>query len=264
MQESDLLTLIYVVHDEILTLPESLHMMDGLTDNIVVLDTGSKDGTYEWCKSRKKIRTFQHQWEDNFSIARNLALSYCDTPFALMLDADEIIDKNHFGLIHSLILNEYTEAYRFKVLNFLEDPRWVKSPKILYGETIRLFRNSEDVRYNGRRVHEKLQGFDPDLIITTPIQLLHFQFKTYLYKNVTEKGAYYRALIDMDSHKNYTAEDCIHIANTYREKARFYQDKDAAAEAIVFLKKALVLHGRSVPSLDREIKLLEDFINGKK
>jgi len=56
--------------------------------DVVVVDTGSSDKTIEIAK-KCGANVHQFTWIDDFSAARNHAMGYCKTPWALVLDADE-------------------------------------------------------------------------------------------------------------------------------------------------------------------------------
>ena len=57
-------------------------------DEIIVVDTGSVDGTPKVAE-RLGARVVHHPWADDFSEARNVALDHATGDFVLVLDADE-------------------------------------------------------------------------------------------------------------------------------------------------------------------------------
>ena len=59
-------------------------------DEMIVLDTGSTDATRE-IAAAVGARVLSAAWPDDFSAARNLALSHAAAPWRLVLDADEWI-----------------------------------------------------------------------------------------------------------------------------------------------------------------------------
>lgn len=62
-------------------------------DEIVIVDTGSKDKTVEIIESVKdnKIRLYRTKWNENFAEARNFALDKVNTEWVFFIDADEIL-----------------------------------------------------------------------------------------------------------------------------------------------------------------------------
>jgi glycosyltransferase involved in cell wall biosynthesis len=67
------------------------------TDEIIILDTGSTDGT-EQAITRLNLPTNgryikgEYQWKDDFAHARNAALSHCTGDWVLVIDADEVLE----------------------------------------------------------------------------------------------------------------------------------------------------------------------------
>lgn len=256
---SDLLTLVYIVKNEIHNLPKSINRMKNLGCRIIVLDTGSTDGTKEWAQSVPSIDSvFDFEWADNFSEARNKAIEYCTSKFILMLDADEFIEERNFTSLNSVLQNNHVSGFVFNIVNFLESPFWVKSPKVLHGKAIRLFRNDSTIRYDGKRVHESLLGITDS--VQVPYQINHLQYKSNSVRR--SKSEYYRKLISQDADGRETIIDYIHLANTYREEARIYNDKNAAAAAVMCLNKAIEIHGSPAAILMAEIKSLKEYIHG--
>ena len=80
-----------IVRDEETNLPTCLESVRGLFDEIVVLDTGSKDRTVEIARSFG-ARVFDFVWVDDFGAARNAALARAKGDYAFWLDADDLIE----------------------------------------------------------------------------------------------------------------------------------------------------------------------------
>lgn len=87
------------------TLTSSLN----ITNNIVILDTGSSDKTLDIISDFKKefpgIRLFKTPWNNNFSDARNKLISHTITQWLLMIDADEFLDINQEKEILDMLNN---------------------------------------------------------------------------------------------------------------------------------------------------------------
>jgi len=89
------LTAVVIVRNEVERLPACLDSLRGAVDQIVVLDTGSGDGTRALLADRAADGTQQPplRWAerpfDDFSRSRTAAHALADTPFVLWIDADE-------------------------------------------------------------------------------------------------------------------------------------------------------------------------------
>ena len=82
------LALCLIARDEELLLPRCLASVRDVAHEVVVVDTGSTDGTAEAAASAGAT-VVHHPWEDDFAAARNVALASSCAPWVLLLDADE-------------------------------------------------------------------------------------------------------------------------------------------------------------------------------
>ena len=84
-------SLTMIVKDEEHNISKCLSSVAGLFDEIVVVDTGSKDRTREIAREFG-ARVFDFVWVDDFAAARNAALARATGDYAFWLDADDVID----------------------------------------------------------------------------------------------------------------------------------------------------------------------------
>ena len=82
------LTLCTIVRNEEQMLPACLASVAGIVDEMIVIDTGSTDGTVALAEAAG-ARVVRHPWTDDFSAARNAALEHVRDGYVLVLDADE-------------------------------------------------------------------------------------------------------------------------------------------------------------------------------
>lgn len=82
------LSLVMIVRDEAEMLPAFLASVEGLWDELVVVDTGSTDGSAALLEAAG-ARVLHHPWSDDFSDARNVSLAAATGDWVLVLDADE-------------------------------------------------------------------------------------------------------------------------------------------------------------------------------
>jgi GT2 family glycosyltransferase len=85
------ISLTMIVRNEEKNLPHALESVRGLFDEIIVVDTGSTDRTKEVADAFG-ARVFDFPWVDDFSAARNAALSHASGDYAFWLDADDVVD----------------------------------------------------------------------------------------------------------------------------------------------------------------------------
>ena len=78
----------WIVRNEEKNLPRSIESVKGVVDEMIVVDTGSTDGTMEIAKNLGAT-VIETQWTDDFSAPRNLALEHATGEWIIFLDADE-------------------------------------------------------------------------------------------------------------------------------------------------------------------------------
>ena len=85
------LSLCMIVKNEEARLSNCLTSVQGAVDEIVILDTGSTDGTSEVAR-RFTDKVIPYAWEDDFAAARNASFAHASKPYILWLDADDVLD----------------------------------------------------------------------------------------------------------------------------------------------------------------------------
>jgi len=146
------ISVLYVVRNEEKLLPKSIDSIKELADQIVVVDTGSADGTVRAARaSSRKVKVTSYPWTHDYSKARNHGLDHCSEDWVFYLDADEVVDHKTVNVIRKAILSSKPNVWGFslKVMDFPEgfgaDPKepFFRSPQV------RIFRNHPDVRFRG-------------------------------------------------------------------------------------------------------------------
>lgn len=111
------LSLALIVKDEALTLPHCLGSVRGLADQVVVVDTGSRDGTPDLARTLG-AEVHAWPWNDDFAAARNASLAACRGDWVLILDADEAIDARDHPGIREALRAPNAHAYRLTIRNY--------------------------------------------------------------------------------------------------------------------------------------------------
>jgi glycosyltransferase involved in cell wall biosynthesis len=94
---TDRLALVMIARDEAASIGRALASAKPHVDRLIVLDTGSADQTPTIAAGAgAEVHTFA--WVDDFSAARNAALTCSDADWNLILDADEWVDGDAAGL----------------------------------------------------------------------------------------------------------------------------------------------------------------------
>lgn len=123
-----------------------------ISEEIVVVDTGSVDNTVSIC-NKLGANVFHYNWNNDFSAAKNYALSKAVGDWIIFLDADEYIDEISVDKIKKLIntskLNEFN-VVAFKMINLDKETNKIIDEVF----KIRMFKNKE-ISYEGA-IHEHL------------------------------------------------------------------------------------------------------------
>jgi glycosyltransferase involved in cell wall biosynthesis len=79
--------------DEEEYIARAIKSVNGIADEIIVIDGGSKDGTVRITNEFPKVKCFVRQWDDDYSTQRNFAISKSQYEWIFSLDCDEFIDE---------------------------------------------------------------------------------------------------------------------------------------------------------------------------
>jgi glycosyltransferase involved in cell wall biosynthesis len=137
-----MISAVLIVKNEEALLSKCLDTLKGI-DELVIVDTGSKDRTKE-IASRYTDKIYDFPWIDSFCKARNFANSKATGDFILTIDADEEL-LTPVETIRDVIYKTKKEVLNVTVTDGLGNEH--KSP--------RLFKNSKDIFWRGD-IHETL------------------------------------------------------------------------------------------------------------
>jgi glycosyltransferase involved in cell wall biosynthesis len=151
MPDSTSVSACLIVRDEEKRLPGCLDSLRPVVDEIVVVDTGSKDRTMEIAREGG-AKVFEFAWQDDFSAARNAALDRATGDWILVLDADERLAWEGYDAFREPLRTTDKLGFLVTLVNLFED----RSSAVLL---LRLFRNVKEIRYSGL-IHERI---DPSL-----------------------------------------------------------------------------------------------------
>jgi len=90
------------------TIGRTMASVEDLARRIVVVDSGSRDGTIEICRGHG-AEVIHHDWE-GYGRQKQFALDRCDTGWVLSLDSDESVDADLAAAIRRVIESEAAEV----------------------------------------------------------------------------------------------------------------------------------------------------------
>lgn len=141
-----------------------------LVDHLIVVDTGSTDRTVEIAQSFGAT-IHHHEWEGNFSKARNISMGYADTDWIFILDADEELDARDVALIRDTVRTTDFKAISVSVYNYSAQKRMYTS----FLPSVRLFRRDLGAFYEGI-VHNQLRIPGYEGVLRIPARINHYGY----------------------------------------------------------------------------------------
>lgn len=147
------LTLCMIARNEESVLARCLESIRLVVDQIVIVDTGSTDGTLAVAR-RYGAHLLFRPWDDHFSHARNAGLAAVSTGWILVLDADEELHPDSAARLPAILstIPNQTGGLRLRIRNLQPSGDLCRFTDQW---TTRLFRAHPDIRYEGM-IHEQV------------------------------------------------------------------------------------------------------------
>ena len=142
------ISLCMIARDEERFLGECLKRAAPLADEIIVVDTGSKDRTVAIAESFG-AKVLHREWTDDFSAPRNVGIDAATGDWIMVLDADEFLQPGSVERIRELVRDPAAVGYLMKFVNICPGQ---KSVGVLM---VRLFRKLPGVVFENV-IHEQV------------------------------------------------------------------------------------------------------------
>lgn len=176
------LGLVMIVRNEAHNLPRSLLPVAARFDEVVVVDTGSSDGTPGIC-ARAGAKVFPLPWSHDFAAARNYSIEQSNSDWIFWLDADNAIGPEDVDTLRAMLPESPAILWALEKLEPRGGQLWQK----------RCFPRLAGVRFAGR-VHEQLVHPPDWPQVTTPLVIRHWGYADPI--RAREKGLYYLSLLE--------------------------------------------------------------------
>jgi glycosyltransferase involved in cell wall biosynthesis len=166
------LTAILITFNEEENLPRALASLEGIADEVVLVDSGSSDRTRK-IAAEAGARVFNRAWTD-YSDQKNFAAANAVNDWVLSIDADEELSAELRASLREWKVNEpraaaYSMARRANYLG-----QWIRFSGWYPDRKIRLY--LRDLAHFSGTVHESLQVTGP--ISELAGDLLHYAYRT--------------------------------------------------------------------------------------
>lgn len=258
------ISLCMIVKNEEAVLARCLDSVADLVEEIVIVDTGSTDGTKTVAEKYTRL-IFDFEWRDDFSEARNFAFSKASMEYIYSADADEVLseeNRERFLQLKATLLPEieivqmkYANQLKFQtVYNFDEEYR----PK--------LFKRRRDFVWEAP-IHETVRlmpvVFDSDVVITHLPDDSHAKRDlNHFYRHCSEGYRLPKRLHDLYARELMMAgdeEDFARAAGFFRDSAADGErDSEEIAQACCVAARAARLAGDVVEFFKYTSKVLAE------
>ncbi len=172
------LSVVIITLNEERNISRCIDSVKDIADDIIVVDSGSKDNTEAICKE-KEARFFYHKWE-GYLEQKNYANSLAKYPLILSIDADEAVSGKLRDSIREVKENCQADGYEMnRMTNYCG--KWIRHCGWYPDRKLRLF-HRDKFEWGGERIHETVIWKDNNPSIARISGDLHH----YSYYNISE------------------------------------------------------------------------------
>lgn len=241
------ISLCMIVKNEEKTLARCLDSIQGLVDEIIIVDTGSSDRTVE-IAAEFTDKIYRHPWTDDFAAARNASFSKATMEYCMWLDADDVLlptERDKFLQLKQslspdtdMVMMKYNTAfdetgnpvfsyYRERLIRNVPEYRWV-------GEVHEVISPAGNILYSDAAISHKKEGpGDPDRNLRIyrrmlengktldPRQLYYYGRELYYHRQYEEAAAVFEKFLDLpEGWVENKIEACTVCADCYYRLGR--------------------------------------------
>lgn len=171
------------IKDQILTIDECLAKLSELSDEIIIVDNGSTDGTLETYQKYPKVRTVLRT--EGFDEGRDKVMlleeaKKSDPDWILWIDADEVFEKQFTRKAIEGYMHSTYNRIAFRMCNFWLDRVHCRYDGPYFVYTLHpqrsMWRNLPSAYFIDKKIHNgDIQGV-PGPVYLSPYRIKHFGF----------------------------------------------------------------------------------------
>ncbi|MEM8527227.1 MAG: glycosyltransferase family 2 protein [Bacteroidota bacterium] len=162
---------VIIVKDELENMERCLEATWKVADEVVVIDSGSTDGTQQLCQVLG-ARVIEHPFQ-NYAHQKNVAVENATYDYILSVDADEVLSEELIASILIVKSNWMADAYLMNRLNNYCG-QWIKHGNWYPDQKRRLF-DRRKAKWEGK-IHEKVVLQEGATLGKLQGDLLHYSY----------------------------------------------------------------------------------------
>lgn len=168
------ITAVIITKNEEEHISNCINSLNGLVDEVIVVDSGSTDRTVEHAESLG-ARVFVKDWE-GYGSNKNYGAERATKPWILSIDADEVVDQ----ALKNAILNKELKSGELYLINNITNycGRWIRYTEWRPAYKFRLYQHS-NTKWDSRKVHEGLKHVVEPKLIKLDGAMLHYSYTDY-------------------------------------------------------------------------------------
>ncbi len=233
-----------IAKNEAKHLAKCLDSLQGIVDEIVLVDTGSTDETIAIAEKYGAV-IGHFPWINDFAAARNESLKLATSEWALWIDADEQLDPSCLEAFHKGIVRPHIGGYSIEIVNYLDDSG--TTTEFVHNPT-RLFRRIEGIHFT-EPIHEQITPSMMALGLPwTPLPDCRIHHDGYRQAFLEEKKKVERTLEILTGVVEKHPNDPFHLfnlANTYFVAQDFAKALEVAKKCVTHMPSSGVEYGHA-------------------
>ncbi|NCI47726.1 glycosyltransferase family 2 protein [Sediminibacterium soli] len=190
-----LLSVVIICRNESHIIGRTIAAAQKVSDDIVVVDSGSTDGTQQ-VVTGTGARLLETGWT-GYGPNKNKGVAMARHDWILSIDADEVLDQKLCDVLTVLALREDDIVYNIRFRAFLGE-KMIRFGEWAGDEHIRLY-NRNRVQWNEAEVHEALQMPDIKQVVTLKGYIHHYTSRNL--EEFADKTVRYAMLNAMKYHQ---------------------------------------------------------------